>query len=102
MTEFLKAALGRLQIPWPFGYRYVDLHSICYAEFLRCGFRIPTEMKLDSISLDVILAYVGLRRTKKYHDALGDARLEAEALSRLISGPSNSKSKRKNESRFTQ
>jgi DNA polymerase III epsilon subunit-like protein len=83
-AEFLKAALGRLEIPWAFGYRYVDLHSICYADFLRCGLRVPTKKKLDNISLDVILAHVGLRRRRKYHDALNDAKLETEALSRLI------------------
>jgi DNA polymerase-3 subunit epsilon len=59
-------------IKWPFGYRYVDLHSIAYAKF---GV---------SLSLDEILQTIGLEKEPKPHNALNGAKLEAEALKLLI------------------
>lgn len=58
--------------PWPFGYRSVDLHSVAYVELRR------------SLSLDGILEAVGLQAEPKPHNALVGAKLEREALLRLL------------------
>ncbi|MDV3278345.1 MAG: 3'-5' exonuclease [Nitrososphaerales archaeon] len=85
-AAFLRTAAKRYHLDWPFGYRHVDLHSIFYARFLELGLRIPTENGLDALGLSTILRYTGLERRRRRHNALTNAKLEAEALSRLICG----------------
>ena len=76
-------------ITFPLGYRTVDLHTICYVHALMRGELIPLEEHTASdFGLDNILAYVGLKARPGAHNALGDTKLTAEALSRLINGVS--------------
>lgn len=62
------AGLGK----WPFGHRTVDLHSVAYAKYK------------ESLSLDGILAKVGLGPETKPHNALNGARLEYQAFKTLL------------------
>jgi len=71
-VPFLKAAAYPLALPWPFGFRSVDLHSIAYAHF---G---------ESLNLDHILTKLGLAPEPKPHNALTGAKLEAAALRLLL------------------
>jgi len=81
---FLRRATRESHLDWTFGHRYVDLHSISYASLLRAN-RLPQKANGDSdLGLDRTLEYVGLERRSGPHNALNDAKLEAEALSRLI------------------
>ena len=53
---------------------------------IRAGITPPTERNHTGLNLDSILEYVGLLRREGTHHALTDAKLEAEALSRLLYG----------------
>ena len=84
--DFLQETAHRYHLNWPLAHRTVDLHSIAYAEFLRIGKAIPRKSNHSAINLEAILAHVGLPARVGKHNALEDAKLEAEALSRLIWG----------------
>ena len=68
---FLREVFGRAGLPWPFGYRCVDLHSVAWAKW---G---------ESLGLDDILERLGLEKEPKPHNALTGAKLEAECFRRL-------------------
>ncbi len=65
-------------------YRSVDLHTLGYSEFLRRGAEIPTKNGLSSLSMDSVLTLVGLEPEPKPHNALNGAKLEAEAIRRIL------------------
>ena len=50
------------------------------------GKKIPRKNNHSALNLDCILEYVGLPTRGHAHNALEDAKLEGEALSRLIYG----------------
>jgi DNA polymerase III epsilon subunit-like protein len=83
---FLRTASKRYGIHWPFGHRYVDLHSISLATSLRLNKHLASSNGESDLSLDKTLQNVGLEPRTGVHNALDDAKLEAEALSRLIYG----------------
>jgi len=85
-AAFLGEAARRYGIPWTFGYRQVDLHSVCYARLLQSGEAVPVEKRLDALGLGAVLRCVGIRYGAGRHSALENAKLEAEAFSRLILG----------------
>jgi len=85
-AAFLKAAANRYNLHWPFGYRQVDLHSVLFATLLRQGIDIPVEEGLDALGLSAAIRFVGLEYGEGRHSALTNARLAAEAFSRLIYG----------------
>lgn len=84
-TGFLKAACERYGVPWIFGYKYVDLYSLCFGHHVT---RIPPLLKdgLADLNTNVILKYVGLPEEPKPHNGLTGAKMEAEAFSRLFYG----------------
>lgn len=84
--DFLKFAAERNGMDWPFAYRTIDVHAVAYAHMLKKGIEPPQKNGHSGLSTDAVLAYTGLPPRKGHHDALGDALLEAEALSRLIYG----------------
>lgn len=71
---------------WPFGYRTIDTHTLCYASYLMHGMTPPLKNNKSNISLDTALDYVGLPSEPKPHNALTGATVGAEVLSRLICG----------------
>ena len=85
-AAFLRAAANRYDVRWPFGYRQIDLHSVLFATLKRQGIDIPVEEGLDALSLSAAMGYVGLEYGGGRHSALDNARLAAEAFSRLIYG----------------
>ncbi len=91
-VRYLKQAFKECNMEWPFGFGVMDLrgHFIGY-----CGERdikIPEEKHRFKLHFDDILEFVGLprrldpKKSEKKHNALEDARLTAEAYSRLING----------------
>jgi DNA polymerase III epsilon subunit-like protein len=86
-AAFLRRASSRYGVAWPFGHRLVDLHSVSYSTQLRLECAVFPK-RSRSLSLDKTLKFVGLEPRKTFHNALEDAKLEAEALSRLIYGKS--------------
>ncbi|MDP1695142.1 MAG: 3'-5' exonuclease [Candidatus Woesearchaeota archaeon] len=83
---FLKVALARLNIPWEFGHRYVDSHALAYEHFARAGKLILKKEGTSDINLDKILEFLGIKVRRNTHNALEDAQLTAEVLSRFIYG----------------
>lgn len=81
---FLKQAFEENGFYWPFGHRYMDLHSTAMSTYLSKGFKIPEKSGRYMIDLDGILWSVGLEKRGGIHNGLMDAKLEAEAFSRLI------------------
>jgi len=56
---FFKEALQRLGIPWTFGHRYVDSHSLAYEHFARAEKLILKKEGTSDINLDKILTFLG-------------------------------------------
>ncbi len=83
--SFFKEALKRVGIPWTFGNRYVDSHSIAYEHFARTGKLILKKEGTSDIKLDRIFEFLGING-KSTHTALEDAQMTAEILSRFIHG----------------
>lgn len=81
---FLKQAFKEKGFYWCFGHRYVDLYSVAISTYLKKGFDIPQKSGRYIINLDEILWSVGLSKRGEIHNGLMDAKLEAEAFSRLI------------------
>lgn len=83
-SEFLRAAYSRCGKEWNLGHRTVDLHAICYANYLYRGISPVDNMGRSALTTNVILNYVGLPSEPEPHNGLTGARMEAEAFSRLV------------------
>src|SRR3989338_3131138 len=83
---FFKAACLRENIPWVFGHRYVDSHTLAYEHFVRIGRLILKPEGTSALNLDNILEFLGIQVRGATHNALEDAELTAEILSRFIHG----------------
>ncbi len=83
---FFKAACLRENISWVFGHRYVDSHAIAYEHFASAGKIILKPEGTSAINLDKILEFLGIKVRGSTHNALEDAQLTAEILSRFIYG----------------
>lgn len=82
----LQASSRRYGLSWPFAHRIVDLHSVCRAHIMSRGLKPPLNEEGRGLVTDAILEYAGLPHREGFHNALADAKLEAEAFSRLIFG----------------
>ena len=86
--DFMKAAAGRNHIDWPFAQRTIDLHTLAYVDLLRAGKDIPLKNAHSGLSLDLILAALGLPPEPKPHIGINGAKLEAECFARILHGRS--------------
>lgn len=84
--DFLKDSIQRYGIDWTLGHRTIDLHSVCYGHFLKRKLKPLIKNEKTDLNTDSILKYVGLPEEPKPHNALIGAKMEAEAMSRLIYG----------------
>ncbi len=84
--NFLKTSAQRFGIDWMPNYRTIDLHSLCYVHYLRRELKPPMKDGYTDLNADKIFKYTGLSKEPKPHNALIGAKMEAEALSRLIYG----------------
>lgn len=84
--DFLQETAHRYHINWPLAHRTLDLHSIACYQMLKLGKEIPRKNNHSALNLDKILEHVGLPTRGQKHNALDDAKLEGEALSRLVYG----------------
>ena len=83
---YINDAFRRSHIGWNFSYRTLDLHSIAYVDHINRGIPVPIENNRTGIDLDTILTYVGIPEEPKPHNGLTGAKVEAEALSRILYG----------------
>lgn len=86
--DFLAEAARREGVGWDLTHRTVDLHSICYALMLDRGKRIPTKHGRNWLSASAMYRLLGMPTEPKPHNALTGARMEFEAMSRLVYGKS--------------
>ncbi len=84
--DFLRATAYRYHINWPLAHRTVDLHSVAFAHMVWRGIEPPSAKNRSALNLDAIMKYSGLLEERGKHNALEDALLEAECLSRLFYG----------------
>ncbi len=92
-AEFLRRATSRLKTSptdriWPFGYKYIDMHSIAYATLKRHRLEIPLKYDFSALTSPTVYEFVGLPNEPDPHNALTGAKMEAEAMHRLIYGTS--------------
>lgn len=83
---FLQVTAERYHMPWDFGHRIIDLHSIAWAHMKMRAIEPPVKYNRSAINNDTILEYVGLPAEPKPHNGLVGALMEAEAFSRILHG----------------
>ncbi len=85
--DFLKAAAERAgHTNWPFAYRTIDTHTLCYTHMIEHGKQPPTEKRRSALNLDAILRYCGIPQEPTPHNALTGALSHAEVIARLLYG----------------
>ncbi|WKZ30810.1 MAG: 3'-5' exonuclease [Candidatus Dojkabacteria bacterium] len=70
----------------PFSYRVVDLHALAYVKYLKLNGKPYVVDGKSKLGLRGTLEFVGMEDNRKIHNALEDAKLTAEAMSRIIYG----------------
>jgi DNA polymerase-3 subunit epsilon len=85
-TNFLRASFLRAGLKYPFAHRTIDTHSLTYMHMIKRKLEPPfnIEHHRTSITSDFVFTYVGLDISRPQHNSLEDAKLTAEAISRLI------------------
>jgi len=85
--DFLKAAAERAgHTNWPFAYRTIDTHTLCYMHIVRRGLQPPVAHRRSALNLDAVLNYCGIPEEPNPHNALTGALSHAEVISRLLYG----------------
>lgn len=84
--DFAHRAADRYHLDWPFAFRTIDLHSVCYTHMVSRGLKPPVMENRSDLNSDKIMKYVGIPVEPHPHNALNGAKVAAEALSRLLYG----------------
>lgn len=66
--------------------RVVDTHSLAWMHIAQSGKTVPEDDGYSGLNSDFIFKYVGITEERGDHNALEDAKLTAEAISRLAYG----------------
>lgn len=80
----VKARKYNLEIPFP--HRAFDLHTLAQIKFFEINKKFLIKENKSDLGLTNILEFVGMKDERGAHNALEDAKLEAECFSRLIFG----------------
>jgi DNA polymerase III epsilon subunit-like protein len=85
--DFLKAASERAgHTEWPFAYRTIDTHTLCYIHMVQHGLQPPVKHRRSALDLDAVLNYCGIPEEPSPHNALTGALSHAEVIARLLYG----------------
>lgn len=85
--DFLKYASERAgHTEWPFAYRTIDTHTLCYMHMVNRGMQPPVAHNRSALDLDAVLNYCGIPAEPEPHNALTGALSHAEVISRLLYG----------------
>lgn len=85
--DFLKYASERAgHTDWPFAYRTIDTHTLCYMHMINRGMKPPIMKNRSALNLDAVLNYCGIPSEPEPHNALTGALSHAEVISRLLYG----------------
>ncbi len=85
--DFVKYACQRAgHTDWPFAYRTIDTHTLCWAHMVGRGIQPPIDPKhrRSALNLDAVLNYCGIPEEPDPHNALTGALSHAEVISRLL------------------
>ena len=86
--DFVRAAIGRWNLPYAIATRTIDLHTLAYQHMVHHG-RVPpfdAEKRRSALNLDAVLVYCGIPEEPEPHNALTGALCHAECISRLLYG----------------
>lgn len=86
--DFVRAACVRAHLDFPFPYRTLDTHTLCFMHMLGRGIQPPFDAlkHRTALNLDIILNYCGIPEEPSPHNALTGALSHAEVASRLLFG----------------
>jgi len=85
--DFVRYACQRAgHTDWPFAFRTIDTHTLCYAHMINKGLRPPVVNRRSALDLDAVLNYCGIPREPEPHNALTGALSHGEVVSRLLYG----------------
>lgn len=83
--DYLKAAAERAgHTEWPFAFRTIDTHTLCYMHMVQRGLQPPVARRRSALDLDAVLNYVGIPDEPSPHNALTGALSHAEVIARLL------------------
>ena len=81
---FLDEGFKKINLGVPYAKRTIDLHPLAFMHFLHDTHEIPMSNGHSKLDSDHIFKYVGITETRGKHNALEDAKLTAEAVSRIL------------------
>jgi len=85
--DFIRYAAQRAgHTDWPFAYRTIDTHTLCYMHMVNRGMNVPIMKRRSALDLDAVLNYCGIPEEPSPHNALTGALSHAEVISRLLYG----------------
>ncbi|MEK7132972.1 MAG: exonuclease domain-containing protein [Patescibacteria group bacterium] len=85
--DFLRLASERAgHTSWPFAYRTIDTHTLCYMHMIEHGIQPPVAKHRSALDLDRVLNYCGIPSEPAPHNALTGALSHAEVIARLLYG----------------
>jgi DNA polymerase III epsilon subunit-like protein len=82
--DFIHSSALRGHLDWPFAFRTIDQHSLCFMHMTKRGIVPPVLNSRTDINSDKIMEYVGIPVEPHPHNALNGAKVAGEAISRLL------------------
>jgi len=84
--DFIQQTAYRYHLNWSWAlaHRTIDLHSVAYFKMLKDGKTPPSKNSHSALGLEEIIKMLGINLKRGKHNALEDAKVEAECLHRLI------------------
>ncbi len=85
--DFVRLACERAgHTEWPFAYRTIDTHSLCWMHMVTHGKQPPVDPRhrRSALDLDAVMIYCGIPSEPEPHNALTGALSHAEVTSRLL------------------
>lgn len=85
-VEFLTKKARDYNLDYPFHHRTFDLHSVAQTRYHQIKGKFLFKQGYSDLGTANILKFVGMEDPRKAHNALEDAKLIAEAFTRIIHG----------------
>lgn len=82
--DFIHSSALRGHLDWPFAFRTIDQHSLCFMHMTKRGVTPPVSNNRTDLNSDKIMEYVGIPTEPHPHNALNGAKVAGEAISRLL------------------
>jgi len=96
--SYLAIKATKYNLKFPFSYRTLDLHPIAFQKYFQINKSFPIEEEKSIMNLAKVQEFCGMKDTRiqlkegkviqegSSHNALEDAKIEAECLSRILYG----------------